>query len=151
MRASKSLQLRSAFLQLRDRQLQFDPVVLQSHGDRVLRGEGDRNVLVLGIVFPQGRAVESFGHVAGQLGQRERPAVEFQPVQHVVDRRFMDLQTGQAIRRGPRPRRVAAQLVLAGQPEPHREPLGGRFRVDHRRTQGKGLQRLRRSAGGIAR
>ena len=127
--------------ELGDRHGHFHAALGAAHPHRVLGGERDRHVFVIGIVVAGPRPAQRAGDVARELGKGEGAAVQVQPPDHVVDHRLVDLEAGQAVGRGLGPGRVAAQLVLGRQADPHDHPLRRGLGGDHRRLQGQRVQR----------
>ena len=104
-----------------------------------MAGEGNRHVLAVRIGLGRQGTAEPLRDVPLQLGEREGPAFEFQPLQDVVDGRLVDLDAGEAVGRGLRPGRVAAQLVVARQPHAHHEALLGGLAGHQRGLQCQGV------------
>ena len=77
----------------------------------------------------------------GQLRQSKSPAFQLQPLEGIVQHRFVDLKTRQAVFLRLGTRRETAQLILTGYTQSHGHPLLGGLRLDHRRFQRQVHQR----------
>ncbi len=84
------------------------------------------------------------------LGRGEGSAVQIEPLDRVAEGRLVDLATGQAVGGGPGAGRVARQLLVGGQAEPHGHALLGRRSLDHlgpKRQLGQRLEQTLVQAG----
>ncbi len=71
--------------------------VLAADDDRIALGKGDLHVVVFGVGGPRGGAIQPLGDVLREFGQREGAARQLQPLDAVVEHRFVDLQAGEAV------------------------------------------------------